>query len=81
MTTSDELHAQAEKMAVPSFDWMSTPVLSVIDGFLHIDPDAPLPRRRHHIPMPVNREHTPADSGAIASSRLLAELSRSRKAH
>ncbi|BBH63424.1 hypothetical protein ACTI_01090 [Actinoplanes sp. OR16] len=80
MTNSDDLHAEAEKAAVPSFDWMSTPVLSVVDGLLHIDPDAPLPRRRHHIPKPTSTEHAP-DNGAIASSRMLADLSRSRRAH
>ncbi|MEU8243293.1 hypothetical protein AB0C07_33980 [Actinoplanes missouriensis] len=81
MTSSDDLHTQAESVAVPSFDWMSTPVLSVVDGLLHIDPDAPLPRRRYRPAASVAPEHAPADSATIESSRLLAGLTRHHPHH
>ncbi|MEU4564754.1 hypothetical protein AB0F72_40770 [Actinoplanes sp. NPDC023936] len=81
MTSSDDLHAQAESVAVPSFDWMSTPVLSVVDGFLHIDPDAPLPRRRYRPAASVTPEHAPADGVTVESSRLLAGLTRFHTRH
>lgn len=78
MTSYDKLHEQAESVAVPSFDWMSAPILSVVDGILHIDPDAPLPPRRRHIAASAPREHLPADNVTVSGSRLLAGLSRAR---
>jgi hypothetical protein len=37
--TSRNVHERAEAVAVPSFDWVSMPVIAVMDGLMRIDPD------------------------------------------
>ncbi|GIE90825.1 hypothetical protein [Actinoplanes regularis] len=45
---ADNVHQRAERIAVPDFDYMSSPLVAMIDGIFRIDPEAPpLPRRRH----------------------------------
>ncbi|MEV6348496.1 hypothetical protein [Actinoplanes sp. NPDC051851] len=74
--TDATLHERCEQVAVPDFDWMSTPVEAVVDGFLHIDPDAPFPpRRRVTAPGPSAAPRRPDDT-APDCSRMLADLSR-----
>ncbi|GIE33850.1 hypothetical protein Ait01nite_068950 [Actinoplanes italicus] len=76
--TTANVHERAEQVAVPDFDWMSTPVVAMVDGMLHIDPDAPLPaRRRHQIPRPAGAPQTgPVDDAAQSAALLLAGLTR-----
>ncbi|MBW6436250.1 hypothetical protein KZ829_21145 [Actinoplanes hulinensis] len=76
-----DLHETAEQLAVPSFDWMSGPVVAVVDGFLHIDPDAPPSPSSHHSPEPqsgTGRADVHTDDAAHNASRLLAGLTRIR---
>ncbi|MEV0899647.1 hypothetical protein [Actinoplanes sp. NPDC049802] len=71
------LHERAEQLAVPSFDWMSAPVVAVVDGFLRIDPDAPPPPRRGYRPVSSARSADfHPDDAAHDASRLLAGLTR-----
>jgi hypothetical protein len=32
-----ELHQRCEQVAVPNFDWMSQPIVAVVEGLLHRD--------------------------------------------
>ncbi|MBB4755278.1 hypothetical protein [Actinoplanes lobatus] len=76
-----DLHEVAEQLAVPSFDWMSTPMVAVVDGFLHIDPDAPLPQphRPGLAPAPgTGSADVHPDDAAHNASHLLAGLTRIR---
>jgi hypothetical protein len=72
------VHERAEQVAVPDFDWMSTPVVAMVDALLHIDPDAPLPpRRRYPIPRPAAAPPvTRVDDAAQSAGLLLAALTR-----
>lgn len=46
--TADNLNERAESVAVPTYDWISMPVIAVVDGLLHVDPDdTPAPRAGH----------------------------------
>ncbi|MEU4620225.1 hypothetical protein AB0G04_09635 [Actinoplanes sp. NPDC023801] len=74
------VHERAEQVAVPDFDWMSTPVVAMVDGMLHIDPDTPLPsRHRYRIPRPAGGPQvTPVDDAAQSGGLLLAALTRIR---
>jgi hypothetical protein len=75
--TTANVHERAEQVAVPDFDWMSTPVLAMVDGMLHIDPDAPLPAGRHPIPRPAGAPQAdPVDDAAQSAAMLLAGLTR-----
>ncbi|GAA4969897.1 hypothetical protein [Actinoplanes utahensis] len=74
--TSANVHERAEQVSVPAFDWMSGPVLAFVDGLLHIDRDAPLPRRRRYQPVPGPVSAHPADDAAHSASHLLADLTR-----
>jgi hypothetical protein len=72
------VHERAEQVAVPDFDWMSTPVVAMVDAMLHIDPAAPLPvRRRYPIPRPARTQRTiPVDDAAQSAAVFLAGLTR-----
>jgi hypothetical protein len=82
--TTANVHERAEQVAVPDFDWMTTPVLAFVDALLHIDMNAPLPRRRHHFPPPSAIPHPagattttpPTDTAAHITGHLLADLTR-----
>ncbi|MCU7725515.1 hypothetical protein ODJ79_17445 [Actinoplanes sp. KI2] len=37
--TADNVHERAEQIAVPTVDWISMPIVAVLDGLMHIDPD------------------------------------------
>jgi hypothetical protein len=37
--TSRNLHERAEKIAVPNYDWISMPIIAIVDGLLRVDPD------------------------------------------
>jgi hypothetical protein len=81
--TTANVHERAEQVAVPDFDWMTTPVLAFVDALLHIDMNAPLPRRHRHfpppvaIPLPAGAPATPPiDTAAHSAGRLLADLTR-----
>ena len=37
--TSANVHELAEKIAVPAYDWISMPVIAIVDGLIHVDPD------------------------------------------
>jgi hypothetical protein len=78
--TAADLHERCEQVAVPNFDWMSGPVVAFVDGLLHIDPDAPLPRRRHYTPAPRAADGNPTapltDDAAHSASHLLADITR-----
>ena len=76
---AEDLHERCEQVAVPNFDWMSNPVVAFVDGLLHIDPDAPLPRRRRYTPAPrpVDGDAVPRpDDAAHIGSHLMADIIR-----
>lgn len=79
----EDLHETAEQLAVPSFDWMSAPMVAVVDGFLHIDPDdAPPPPRRRHSAEPssgTGSADVQPDDAAHSASHLLAGLARKHR--
>ncbi|MFI1996616.1 hypothetical protein [Actinoplanes sp. NPDC020271] len=57
--TATNVHDRAERVAVPDFDYMSSPMVAMVDGIFHIDPEAPpLPRRRHR-PRPEQYHQDP----------------------
>jgi hypothetical protein len=31
-----KLHEQCEQVAVPNFDWMSQPIVAIVDGLVHV---------------------------------------------
>jgi hypothetical protein len=76
--TTANVHERAEQVAVPDFDWMTTPVLAIVDALLHIDMNAPLPHRfRASIPVPAGAPATPPiDAAAHSAGHLLADLTR-----
>jgi hypothetical protein len=37
--TAANVHERAERIAVPTYDWISMPIIAVVDGLVHIDPD------------------------------------------
>ncbi|MEU8664715.1 hypothetical protein [Actinoplanes philippinensis] len=81
--TSANVHERAEQVAVPDFDWMSTPILAFVDALLHIDMNAPLPPRRHHFAPPIAIPHPagapttpPTDAAAHSAGHFLADLTR-----
>jgi len=37
--TAANLHERAERIAVPNYDWISMPIIAVVDGLIHINPD------------------------------------------
>ena len=37
--TAANVHERAEKIAVPVYDWISMPVIAIVDGLIHVDPD------------------------------------------
>ena len=46
--TAANLHERAERIAVPNYDWISMPIIAIVDGLIHVDPDpappvAPVP--------------------------------------
>ena len=42
-----KLHERCEQVAVPNFDWMSQPIVAIVDGLVHVE---------HH---PHDREEHP----------------------
>ncbi|MFC7532223.1 hypothetical protein [Actinoplanes sp. GCM10030250] len=74
--TAANVHERAEQVAVPNFDWMSGPVLAFVDGLLHIDPDAPLPRRRRYSPPRPIQAAPHTDDAAHSAGHLLADITR-----
>jgi hypothetical protein len=32
-----KLHERCEQVAVPTFDWMSQPIVAIVDGLIHIE--------------------------------------------
>ncbi|BEL12705.1 hypothetical protein Q0Z83_108960 [Actinoplanes sichuanensis] len=81
--TTANVHERAEQVAVPDFDWMTTPVLAIVDALLHIDMNAPLPRRPHRFPQPAPIPHPagapttpPIDIAAHSACHFLADLTR-----
>ncbi|MEU4428143.1 hypothetical protein AB0F81_46625 [Actinoplanes sp. NPDC024001] len=78
--TADDLHECCEQVAVPAFDYMSGPVMAFVDGLLHIDPDAPLPRRRYtYTPKPTSDADRAAphiDDAAQSGGHMLADITR-----
>ena len=84
--TAANLHERAEQVSVPDFDWMSGPVMAFVDGLLHIDPDAPLPRRRHYTPpaRPAsdgNPTSPVTDDAAQHGGHMLADITRIHPRH
>ncbi|AEV87242.1 hypothetical protein ACWT_6228 [Actinoplanes sp. SE50] len=57
--TGENVHERAERVAVPDFDYMSSPMVAMVDGIFHIDPDAPPLPRRHHRPRPAQYHTDP----------------------
>lgn len=57
----ENVHDRAERIAVPDFDYMSSPMVAMVDGILRIDPDAPPLPRRSHRPRP--EQYHPHDVG------------------
>jgi hypothetical protein len=81
--TTANVHERAEQVAVPDFDWMSTPILAFVDAILHIDMNAPLPPRHRHVPFPAAVPHPagvptmpPVDTAAHSAGHFLADLTR-----
>jgi hypothetical protein len=37
--TARNVHEIAEEVAVPCCDWITMPIVAVLDGLLHIDPE------------------------------------------
>ncbi|WP_030434354.1 hypothetical protein [Actinoplanes subtropicus] len=37
--TAANVHERAEKIAVPVYDWISMPVIAIVDGLIRVDPD------------------------------------------
>lgn len=74
--TTANVHECAEQVAVPDFDWMSTPVVAMVDALLRIDPDAPLPPRRRYRPIPRATGPAPIDEAAQSATHLLADITR-----
>ncbi|WP_433790945.1 hypothetical protein [Actinoplanes sp. CA-252034] len=79
--TTANVHERAEQVAVPDFDWMSTPILAFVDALLHIDMNAPPPQRRRHFPAAIPHPAgaptpAPADAAAHSAGHLLADLTR-----
>jgi hypothetical protein len=37
--TAANVHERAERIAVPNYDWISMPIIAVVDGLIHINPD------------------------------------------
>jgi hypothetical protein len=50
--TSANVHELAEKIAVPVYDWISMPVIAIVDGLIHVDPDDEPPAQE---PTPAQR--------------------------
>lgn len=44
--TAANLHERCELIAVPTYDWISMPVIAIVDGLIHIDPDGAQPPAR-----------------------------------
>ena len=44
--TAANVHERAEKIAVPAYDWISMPVIAIVDGLIHVDPDDAEPAAR-----------------------------------
>ena len=40
-TPRRKLHERCEQVAVPSFDWMSQPIVAMVDGMVHVERHAP----------------------------------------
>ncbi|WP_328459788.1 hypothetical protein OHA21_28045 [Actinoplanes sp. NBC_00393] len=75
--TAADLHDCCEQVAVPDFDYMSGPVTAFVDGLLHIDPDAPLPRRRYrYTPKPGAEAERHTDDAAHSAGHLMADITR-----
>lgn len=36
-TPRRKLHERCEEVAVPSFDWMSQPIVAMVDGMVHVE--------------------------------------------
>jgi hypothetical protein len=46
--TALNVHDRAVDIAVPHYDWISMPIIAIVDGLLHVDPDsAPQPGEDH----------------------------------
>jgi hypothetical protein len=65
--TSANVHERAEKVAVPVYDWISMPVIAIVDGLIHVDPDDA---------EPPAAEPTPAQRLAAARPAYRAEAAR-----
>jgi hypothetical protein len=80
--TIANVHERAEQVAVPDFDVMTAPFLAFVDALLHLDMNAPLPRRRHvpspaALPRPAGAPTAPpADGAAHSTGHFLADLTR-----
>jgi hypothetical protein len=82
--TTANVHERAEQVAVPDFDWMSTPILAFVDALLHIDMNAPPPPRHHFhpsapLPHPTGTPSAGApqvDTAAHSAGHMLAGLTR-----
>lgn len=75
--TTANVHERAEQVAVPDFDWMSTPILAFVDALLHIDMNAPLPPRHRRLPTPASTPLAPpVDTAAHSAGHMLADLTR-----
>ncbi|WP_433367270.1 hypothetical protein ACQPZX_39305 [Actinoplanes sp. CA-142083] len=33
------MHERALDIAIPHYDWISMPIIAIVDGMLHVDPD------------------------------------------
>jgi hypothetical protein len=46
--TALNVHDRAVDIAVPHYDWISMPIIAIVAGLLHVDPDsAPQPGEDH----------------------------------
>lgn len=57
--TALNVHERALDIAIPHYDWISMPIIAIVDGLIHVDPDSePRPG-----PEPRPGSEPPAEAG------------------